>query len=165
MEVLHQFFADTMNPLLAIAVALILGLLSTRVMKMVGLPNVTGYLIIGLIIGPYALGLISTEVNDNLRVVSTVALGFIGFSIGVEFKISHIKQIGKSAITITFCQALMATLCVDVLLICGDAPAEKVAAAVERLQRTGSVRAERTAPPDVKARRVMVLGEEAQTDA
>ena len=54
---------------------------------------------------------------------------------------------------------------VDVLLICGDAPAEKVAAAVERLQRTGSVRAERTAPPDVKARRVMVLGEEAQTDA
>ena len=118
MEALHQFFAGTMNPLLAIAVALILGLLSTRVMKIVGLPNVTGYLIIGLIIGPYALGLISEDVNNSLSVVSTVALGFIGFSIGVEFKISHIKQIGKSAITITFCQALMATLCVDVLLIC-----------------------------------------------
>lgn len=105
------------NALLAIAIALILGLLSTRIMKIIGLPNVTGYLIIGLIIGPYAAGVINPTVNENLAFVSTVALGFIGFSIGVEFRISHIKEIGKSAITITFFQALCATLCVDVLLI------------------------------------------------
>ena len=109
--------------LLAIAIALIFGLLATRLMKLLGLPNVTGYLIVGLIIGPHALGLISEEVLSGangaggLDIVSTVALGFIGFSIGVEFKLSHIKEIGKSAITITFFQALTATLCVDVGLI------------------------------------------------
>lgn len=111
------------NSLLVIAVALILALLSTRLMKMIGLPNVTGYLIVGLIIGPYALGGLimpkqeAIELFDGLGVVSTVALGFIGFSIGVEFKLSHIKEIGKSAITITMLQALAATLCVDVALI------------------------------------------------
>lgn len=109
-----------MNALLLIAVALILGLLSTRIMKIVGLPNVTGYLVVGLIIGPYALGQFvpsSEEVFESLSVVSSVALGFIGFSIGVEFKLSHIKEIGKSAIVITFCQALLATICVDVVLL------------------------------------------------
>lgn len=109
-----------MNVLLIIAIALILGLLVTRLMKLIGLPNVTGYLIVGLIIGPYALGQFipgATEAFESLGVVSTVALGFIGFSIGVEFKISHIKEIGKSAIVITFCQALLATLCVDIVLV------------------------------------------------
>lgn len=105
------------NVLLAISVALALGLLSTRLMKIIGLPNVTGYLIVGLIIGPYALGLINADVSGALEVVSTVALGFIGFSIGVEFKFSHVREIGKSAVTITFFQALSATLCVDLLLI------------------------------------------------
>lgn len=108
------------NVLIIIAVALILGLLSTRLMKLIGLPNVTGYLVVGLIIGPYALGQFlpgATESFDALKIISTVALGFIGFSIGVEFKLSHIKEIGKSAIIITFFQALAATLCVDVALI------------------------------------------------
>ncbi|MCM1289180.1 MAG: cation:proton antiporter [Corallococcus sp.] len=124
-----------MNELLIIAIALILGLLSTRLMKIIGMPNVTGYLIVGLIIGPYALGQFlpfditltpeqtangltpAQAAFDNLGIISSVALGFIGFSIGVEFKISHIKEIGKSAVVITFCQALMATLCVDAILI------------------------------------------------
>ncbi|MCH5153126.1 MAG: cation:proton antiporter [Clostridiales bacterium] len=106
------------NSLLGIAIALILGLLVTRLMKLIGLPNVTGYLIVGLIIGPYGLGkLVGINLFDGLKIISTVALGFIGFSIGVEFKLSHIKEIGKSAITITFCQALAATLCVDIALL------------------------------------------------
>ena len=115
------------NSLLAIAIALILGLLVTRLMKLIGLPNVTGYLLVGLIIGPHALGIISEDVlsgiaidgirNGGLDIISTVALGFIGFSIGIEFKLSHIREIGKSAITITFCQALAATLFVDAALL------------------------------------------------
>lgn len=116
------------NSLLAIALALVLGLLVTRLMKLIGLPNVTGYLVVGLLIGPYALGIISEDVlaggimadglrHGGLNIVSTVALGFIGFSIGVEFKLSHIREIGKSAITITFCQAFAATLCVDIVLV------------------------------------------------
>ena len=106
------------NSLLGIAIALILGLLVTRLMRLIGLPNVTGYLLVGLIIGPYGLGkLVGVNLFDGLGIISTVALGFIGFSIGVEFKLSHIRQIGKSAITITFCQALAATLCVDLALL------------------------------------------------
>lgn len=109
-----------MNSLIVIAVALILGLLSTRLMKLIGLPNVTGYLVVGLVIGPYALGQFvpnAAEAFEGLKIISTVALGFIGFSIGVEFKLSHVKQIGKSAITITMFQALAATFCVDAVLI------------------------------------------------
>lgn len=105
------------NTLLAIAIALILGLAVTRLMKLIGLPNVTGYLIVGLIIGPHCLGIIGEDVFAGIKIVSTVALGFIGFSIGVEFKLSHIKEIGKSAITITLCQAIAATLCVDLALL------------------------------------------------
>ena len=106
------------NSLLGIAIALILGLLVTRLMKVLGLPNVTGYLVVGLIIGPYGLGkLVGVNLFEGLSIISTVALGFIGFSIGVEFKLSHIKEIGKSAIIITFCQALAATLCVDLALL------------------------------------------------
>ncbi len=111
------------NILFTLAIAVLLGLLSTRVMKLIGLPNVTGYLIVGLIIGPYALGgenvlgIMTHEELDGLSIISTVALGFIGFSIGVEFKLDHIKEIGSKAITITMFQALAATLCVDVALI------------------------------------------------
>lgn len=108
---------EYINALLAIAIALILAMASTRLMKLIGLPNVTGYLLVGLIIGPHALGLINESVLSNLSVVSTVALGFIAFSIGVEFKVSHIKEIGKNAIVITFFQALLATLFVDLLLL------------------------------------------------
>ena len=87
------------DALLAIAIMLLLGLLSTRLMKLIGLPNVTGYLIVGLIIGPYALGIISHEVYKSIEILSSIALGFIGFSIGVEFKLSHVKEIGAKAIT------------------------------------------------------------------
>lgn len=105
------------DALLAIAIMLLLGLLSTRLMKLIGLPNVTGYLIVGLIIGPDALGIISHEVYKSIEILSSIALGFIGFSIGVEFKLSHVKEIGAKAITITFFQALAATLCVDIVLV------------------------------------------------
>ncbi len=105
------------NALLALGIAIMLGLLSTRIMKKIGLPNVTGYLIIGLVIGPHCLGIINTEVAEHLSIISSVALGFIAFSIGVEFKLNHIKEIGKSAITITLLQALAATLFVDLLLL------------------------------------------------
>lgn len=105
------------NVVLTIAIALVLGLLSTRLMKVIGLPNVTGYLIVGLIIGPYMLGIIDEPTLNSLGIVSSLALGFIAFSIGVEFKIRHIKEIGKSAITITMFQALLATLFVDVALL------------------------------------------------
>ena len=94
-----------------------MGLLFNRIVKKIGLPNVTGYLVSGLLIGPCCLGVLNRETVDAMGLISTVALGFIAFSIGGEFKLSHIRQIGRSVITITFFQALMATFLVDAVLI------------------------------------------------
>ncbi|MBQ9833531.1 MAG: cation:proton antiporter [Clostridia bacterium] len=109
-----------MTELLCIAAAMVAGLLLTRVVKLINLPNVTGFLIAGLLIGPYCLGALSKEAAEGLNIITTVALGFIAFSIGGEFKIDHIKQIGSKAITITVFQALAAVILVDVTLwLCG----------------------------------------------
>ena len=87
-----------MQIILCLAAAMICGLLLTRVVKPVHLPNVTGYLIAGLIIGPYCLGIFQESDAAVTDVLTDVALGFIAFSIGGEFRISHIKQVGTSSI-------------------------------------------------------------------
>lgn len=106
-----------MNALLALAIAMAVGLLSTRLMKYIGLPDVTGYLLSGLLIGPYILNWVTEENIGTLNIVTTVALGFIAFSIGSSFKLSSLKQIGKSVVIITFFQALTAVAFVDGVLI------------------------------------------------
>ena len=101
--------------LLVICIALVAGLMMTRLMKIIGLPNVTGYLIIGIIIGPCVLGIIGKGQLDNVfSVITDLALAFIAFSIGVEFKLSSFKHIGKS---VTLTQALTTTLLVDAVII------------------------------------------------
>lgn len=99
----------------------------TRLFKKIGLnfPDVTAFLIAGLLLGPYGLGrfgvegfgFLSTESVRSLSVINDVALGFIAFSIGNEFKISHLKGIGKQAVVIGIFQAIAAMLIVDVTLI------------------------------------------------
>ena len=106
-----------MNILLSLALAMIVGLLLTRVVKLVHLPNVTGYLIAGILIGPYVLNVFPSDSLESVGLISTVALGFIAFSIGNEFRFSHLKHIGKNAIIICLCQALLAVLLVDVTLL------------------------------------------------
>ena len=118
-----------MDILLSIAIALFAGLLMTRVIKPLGLPAVTGYLIAGVLIGPYGLGALgnllsvsglgfsSMEYVERFGVISDVALGFIAFSIGNEFRLSQIKKIGKQAAVIGVVQALTATLFVDIALV------------------------------------------------
>ena len=82
------------------------------------MPNVTGYLIAGIIIGPCVFGLISHEqLSGAFKVITDVALAFIAFSIGVEFKLSHFKQIGKSVLIITLAQAITTAILVDIVLI------------------------------------------------
>lgn len=106
-----------MNTLLALALAMAVGLALTRVVKLVNLPNVTGFLIAGLIVGPYCCKFVAGDHLESFNIITTVALGFIAFSIGGEFKLSHIRQIGSKAITITMFQALTAVLLVDAALI------------------------------------------------
>ena len=111
--------------LLSVSVALLAGLLMTRLFKPFKLPSVTAYLISGVLIGPYCLGALdinglgfsSMENVTNLALISEVALGFIAFSIGNEFRLDDLKKTGKAAFTIGIFQALAATLCVDLALL------------------------------------------------
>ncbi len=121
-----------MRNLFSIAAAMIAGLILTRPFKKLRLPNVTAYLVAGLLIGPFCLKLVPAEEVEALSVFSTIALGFIAFSIGAEFKLDHIRAIGKSVITITVCQALGAAFLVDaVLLLVGvEAPMALVLGAI-----------------------------------
>lgn len=105
-----------MHTLLSIAIAMIAGLLLTRVAKLVKLPNVTGYLVAGLLIGPYCFKLVSADALATLDVITVAALGFIAFSIGSEFKLSHIKAIGGKILIITACEAIGAVILVDVVV-------------------------------------------------
>ena len=114
-----------MTMLLSIAVALFAGLLMSRVVKLLKLPAVTGYLIAGLLIGPFVLGRLqipglgfgSLDEVDHLNPISEVALGFIAFAIGNEFRLSQLRVIGKKATVIAVFQALSATLLVDLSLL------------------------------------------------
>ncbi len=111
--------------LFEIAVALFAGLLMSRPAKKLGLPAVTGYLIAGLLIGPFVLGRLGIEGLgfttgehvEALSIISDVALGFIAFAIGNEFRVSQLKQIGKQATVIAIFQAVTATIFVDAALI------------------------------------------------
>ncbi|HKL80680.1 MAG TPA: cation:proton antiporter [Mobilitalea sp.] len=105
------------NIFLSLAIAMALALLSSKLMKIIHLPNVTGYLIIGLIAGPYCLNLLSIEVIERFSIIPEIALGLIAFSIGAEFKLSYMKKIGKSPVIIATTAALGAVLLVDFILI------------------------------------------------
>ena len=117
-----------MNFILVLGILLVLGLASTRVMKVLKLPNVTGYLIVGLLTALACLLIdrfsnsqaLTNELISLNETVSGVALGFIALSIGEEFKFSKIKGFGFKIIIITILQALLAMVLVDVvvLIIC-----------------------------------------------
>lgn len=104
------------NVLLALSIAMAMGLLMSRFIKLIHLPDVTGYLIAGLLVGPYVLGVMTPELNNSLAIVSNVALGFIAYSIGSEFKISYLKEIGIKPIVITIFEGCVASLLVFLTL-------------------------------------------------
>ncbi len=111
--------------LILLAVALIGGLMLSRLTKLLGLPAVTAYLVAGLLMGPYLLGALklpglgfnSMEQVEALKIVTQTALGFIAFTIGNEFRLSQLKATGSKAIFIGVAQAVLTTALVDVVLI------------------------------------------------
>lgn len=105
-----------MNILFYISVILLAGMAVAKILGYFKFPNVTGYLIAGIIIGPSISGLISSEVIDSLRIVSDVALGFIAYSIGSQINIKEMRKTGSGIIVLTFMEAL--TAMVMVTLVC-----------------------------------------------
>lgn len=114
-----------MSTMLSVSVALLAGLLMTRAFKPLKLPSVTAYLIAGVLIGPYVVGRLnipglgfdSAEAVEKLSILADVALGFIAFSIGNEFRLEDLKKIGKQAFIIGIFQAITATILVDLALV------------------------------------------------
>ena len=116
-----------MQLLLSTAIALFAGLMMTRVFKYLNLkfPDVTAFLIAGILVGPFCLGSVqipglgfaSMEELARVSILSNVALGFIAFDIGNEFRLAHLKETGKTATVIGILQALCASLLVDAALI------------------------------------------------
>ena len=114
-----------METLLILSIAIIAGLFLSRLAKKLQLPAVTAYLVAGILIGPYCLGRLginglgftNMEQVSNFSLISDMALGFIAFQIGNEFRLPQLKKIGKQATIIGIFQAVVATLAVDAALI------------------------------------------------
>ena len=114
-----------MEILIGLSAALIGGLLLSRLAKRLALPAVTAYLVTGLLLGPFCIGALglsglgfaSMEAVERLNILSQVALGFIAFTIGNEFRVSQLKTMGRQAIIVGILQAAAATALVDLALI------------------------------------------------
>ena len=115
---------QTASIFLSLSIALLSGLLLSRLAKKVKLPAVTAYLISGVLIGPFVLGAIgipgigiTAEQIESFGLISDLALGFIAFAMGNEFRLAQLKKIGKQATVIGVVQALFTTVVVDAVLI------------------------------------------------
>ena len=114
-----------MSVLLSVSVAILAGLLMTRIVKPLKLPDVTAYLIAGVLVGPYCLGALgidglgftSLEAVEAMFLISETALGFIAFSIGNEFRLKELKHTRRQAVIVGIAQALTAALFVDAALL------------------------------------------------
>ena len=111
--------------LISLAVALVGGLMLSRVTKLVKLPAVTAYLVAGLLLGPFCIGALkipglgfnTAEQVNAMKIITHTALGFIAFAMGNEFRLSQLKATGAKAITVGILQAVIATVFVDITLI------------------------------------------------
>ncbi len=114
-----------METMIDLSLCLIAGLLVTRLVRQVDLPAVTAYLVAGLLLGPFLIGALqipdlgfhTIEAVDQLDIICQVALGFIAFTIGNEFRIGQLRTMGRQAVTVGILQAVGTTVMVDICLI------------------------------------------------
>lgn len=111
--------------LMCLSIALIFGLMMSRVAKKIGLPAVTAYLVGGLILGPFCIGRLGVagigfntlEQVEGFKILTQVALGFIAFTIGNEFRLTDLKKMGKQAFVVGIMEGVTTTVVVDIVLI------------------------------------------------
>ena len=98
--------------IISIAVMLFGGFLMTRLTKLLRLPNVTAYIVFGILIGPYVLDLVPKSVIDGMEFLPDIALAFIAFGTGEFFRLSTLRKSGMKVVVITVLEALVATFLV-----------------------------------------------------
>ena len=104
--------------IMSVAVMLFGGFLMTRITKKLKLPNVTAYIVAGILMGPYVLNLIPTKIIDGMDFLSDIALAFIAFSTGEFFKLAVLKKNGGKVIVITLFESLMASVVIFIVMFC-----------------------------------------------
>ena len=121
---LSPLFGDVMETnsvatvIISIALMLFLGFSMTRLTKRLRLPNVTAYIVVGILIGPFCLNLVPATVIDGMDFLSDIALAFIAFSTGEFFKLSTLKKNGMKVVIITVLEACLATVVVFIVTYC-----------------------------------------------
>lgn len=101
--------------IISIGIMLFLGFLMTRITKKLKLPNVTAYIVTGILIGPYVLNLIPREVVTGMDFLADIALAFIAFSTGEFFKLSVLKKNGPKVVVITIFESLLASILIFIV--------------------------------------------------
>lgn len=113
---LLQNFSSVSQVIISVAVMLIAGYVMSRLTKKLKLPNVTGYIIAGILIGPYCINIIPANVVEGMSFLADIALAFIAFSTGEFFKMSTLKKNGGKNIIITVFEALLASIVVFLVM-------------------------------------------------
>ena len=101
--------------IISIAIMLFSGFLLTRITKLAKLPNVTGYILAGILIGPFVLNLIPETVIEGTSFLSDIASAFIAFSTGEFFKLDVLKKNGGKVVVITIFEALVSSALIFIL--------------------------------------------------
>lgn len=115
---LHEALAGTSQVasiIISVAFMLLFGFAMTRITKLLKLPNVTAYILAGILIGPYCLGLVPQHIIDGMDFLSDIALAFIAFSTGEFFRFSTLKKSGAKVMVITVFEALLASVVVFIV--------------------------------------------------
>lgn len=113
---IYNHFNNVTTILISLAIILFSGFILTRITKLFSLPNVTGYIIAGILIGPFCLNLIEPAIIDNMGFVSDIALGFIAFDVGRYFEKEALKGSGEKVVIITLFEALLAGVLVTLIM-------------------------------------------------
>lgn len=117
MTLIEKYTGSAATIILSLAIILFSGFLLTRITKKLKLPNVTGYILSGVLIGPYVLHLIPTTIIEGMDFVTDIALAYIAFGVGKYFKFSKLRRSGKQIFIITMFESLMAALVVSLTMI------------------------------------------------
>jgi Kef-type K+ transport system membrane component KefB len=112
----YESFGEVPTILIGLTIMLFAGFLVTRLTKLLKLPNVTAYIIAGVLLGPWVLGAVSPDMTSHMSFVSDIALSFIAFGVGRYFKISTLKATGKKVFLITILESVLAGILVTVVI-------------------------------------------------
>lgn len=112
----YSQFGEVPSVLIGLAIILFAGFLVTRLTKLLKLPNVTAYIIAGVLLGPWVLGAVDKGILSHMSFVSDIALSFIAFGVGRYFKVSTLKETGKKVFLITILESVLAGVLVTVVI-------------------------------------------------